>query len=151
MPKVSKVKEKVVRNERNPGMRMFVSYVVLAAVSAAVIYLANMWFPGHVVLGTVNIPPMWGVLLSALAIALIDTFAMPFLREWEIMRKRDLSSMEMMIAYFVINFGALWLVSRFAEIFGLGVASWVVVVALAAVLDFVQGVVMMGLQKSMEK
>ena len=160
MPKVarkkskSKVKEQVttvVPKDRNPGMIMFVSFVVLMVVTSVVVYFANMWFPSSVVLGTANISLLWAVLLSGAVIALIDTFAMPFLREWEMKRKRDLSGKEMMVVYLMINVAAVWLVSRFAEIFGLGVASWVVVLILAAVVNVVQGAVMVSWQKMMEK
>ncbi len=156
MPKVSrtKVQKKVVRvvqKDRNPGMIMFVSFVVLAVVTSVVVYLANMWFPGAVVLGTANISLMWAVFLSAIAVAVIDTFATPFLTEWELKRKRDLSGKEMMAVYLVINFVGLWLVSRFSEVFGLGLSSWLVVLILAAVLDGVQGVAMVNLQKVIKK
>lgn len=133
--------------KRNPGMVMVVSYFVLKGVSAVVIYLANMWFPSQVVLGTVSLTMWWAVLLSAGALALIDTLALPFLAEFEHRRGRLLSPGEMMVAYLLINFIGLWGITRFAEVFGMGVTSWMVVLALAAVLDFFQGIAMVALEQ----
>jgi hypothetical protein len=132
---------------RNPGIVMVLSYFVVKGVSAAVIYLANMWFPAQVVLGTVSLTMWWAVMLSAGTLALITTLVMPFLSEIEHRRGRLLSPVEMMVIYLVVNFAGLWVITRFAEVFGLGVTSWMVVLALAAVLDFFQGIAMVALEK----
>ena len=133
--------------DRNPGMMLFFAYVIVTLVSAVVIYLGNMFFPDQIVLGTVSIPLMWAVALSAGKLGLVTTFASVFFREWELRRGRDLSAAEMMGAYFVFHFATLWFISRFAEIFGLGLASWVVVLVLAVVLDVLQGAAVVGFQK----
>jgi flagellar biosynthesis protein FliP len=59
------------------------------------------------------------------------------------MKKKALSAMDWMVGYLVIDFVAVWVISRFSEQFGLGVAHWWVVLVLALVLDFVQGMGMM--------
>lgn len=131
----------------NPGMIFVLTYIILMATTAGVIYLANMWFPQYVVLGTMSMTPMWAICLTASKLALLGTFALPFLTEFELHRKKELSSTEMMIAYLVINFFAVWGVTRFSEIYGMGVTSWVVVLALAAALDIVQGIAMVMFEK----
>ncbi|MBI5151300.1 MAG: hypothetical protein HZA34_01870 [Candidatus Pacebacteria bacterium] len=130
-----------------PGMMTPISYGLLFAANGLVISLANTWFPQYVVLGTVNISALWAVLLSAGVLALIGTLTMPFFQEYESRRGRMLSDKEWMVGYLVVNFVGVWLVARVSEIFGLGVTSWMVVLGLAAVLDLVQGFVMMGLEK----
>lgn len=55
--------------------------------------------------------------------------------------------MDWMKLYFVVNTLSVYLITRFAEIYGLGVSSWIVVLVLAALMDIVQGVSMMQLGK----
>jgi hypothetical protein len=145
-----KVAERAVEKS-NPNMMMVISYVTVTVVSAVVIYLANMLFPDHIVLGTMSISMMWAVMLSAGKLGLITTLAMPFFTEFEIQRKKILSPMEFLIGFFVVNFAGLWFITRFAEIFGLGVSSWMVLIALAAVVDFAQGMAMMVVPKLFSK
>lgn len=131
--------------ERNPGMIFVLSFVVTAIASSLVIYLANMFFPMQVVLGTLTISPLWAVLLVSAKLAIIVTLAWPFLIEWELRSGKELTPFQMLGSYFIINFIAVWVTTRFAEIFGMGVSSWIVIVVLAAVLDIVQGIGMMML------
>jgi hypothetical protein len=131
---------------RNPGLIYSISFLLIAAVNAVVIYVANMWFPEQVVLSTMSISHGWAVALSAGMISLLTVLVMPLFREIEEMKGRDLTPAEMIAGYLVINFLAVWLVTRVSEIFGLGVSSWMVVLALAAVLDLAQGIVMMGFE-----
>lgn len=133
--------------EHNPGMMLVISYLTLLVTNVVVLYLAHMWFPKYLVLGTLSLTATWALWLSMGKLALINTLAIPFFSEWEHRRGKILSSMEWMLWYFVVDFVGLWLVTRYARIFGLGVTSWVVVAVLALVLDFVQGMVMMKLEK----
>ncbi len=134
-------------NWENPGMLMVATFAALLVSNAVVLYLANLVFPALVVLGTISIPPLWGILHSMGVLALIDTFALPFVRVFEKQRGKMLATKEWMVAYFLLNFAGVWLVTRFPDQFGLGVRSWAVAVVLALVLDVVQGAVMMQLQK----
>lgn len=138
-------------SKKNPGMIFVITYVVLFLVNMVVIHFANTWFPQQVVLGTMSLSVMWALMLSAGKIALIDTLVLPFLTQIEIMRNKIMSPIEMMIAYAIINIVAIWGTTRFAEVFGLGVSSIVVVVVLALVLDFVQGVAMVALEMMRKK
>ncbi|HCR81464.1 MAG: hypothetical protein UY13_C0002G0156 [Candidatus Pacebacteria bacterium GW2011_GWB1_47_8] len=139
--------KKMSRFEHNPGMMLVISYVTLLITNVIVLYLAQMWFPQYLVLGTMSLTATWALWLSMGKLALINTLAIPFFTEWEHRRGQALSSMDWMAGYFVVNFVGLWLVTRFADIFGLGVTSWVVVAVLALALDFVQGLAMMKLEK----
>lgn len=131
----------------NPGMVMVITYAVLLLVNAAVIVLANNFFPAQVVLGAAHIPFWHAVVMSSGKLALLGTFAIPFVREMEARRGEMLNTQEWMLAYFFINAIGLWLVARFAQQLGLGIASWRVVVVLAVVLDLVQGAAMMQVEK----
>ena len=135
------------RFEHNPGMMLVISYALTLVVNVLVLYLAQMWFPQYIVLGTVSLTATWALWLSMGKLALLNTLAIPFFTEWEHRRGKTLSSMDWMVGYFLVNFAGLWLVTRYAEVFGLGVTSWMVVAGLALALDFVQGMAMMKLEK----
>ncbi len=132
---------------KNPGMIITATYVIMYIVNAPILYLANMLFPEQVVLGTATLSLMWAVVLSMSALSLILTLLIPFLHEIERKLDRDLTMQEWIGAYLAINFGGIWLISRFSEQFGLGVSSWLVVLGLAVVMNLVQGVIMMQFEK----
>lgn len=136
---------------KNPGMVFVVTFVVLVVVNALGITVANILFPGSVVLGTITIPYTAAILLSAGVLAWINTLVLPFVSEYERRRGRELSPMEMMGLYLGINFVGLWLISRVAEIFGLGFSSWIVVLLVALVLDMLQGAAMVQVEKMRKK
>ena len=81
--------------------------------------------------------------MSAGKLTLIAVLATPLIEAAAKMQKRVLSTMDWMLAFLVIDFAALWLITRFSAQYGLGVTSWLVVLILAVVLDIVQGMVMM--------
>lgn len=133
--------------EHNPGMMMVISYVALLLSNVVVLHLAATWFPQYIVLGTMSLTRTWAIFMSMGKLALLGTLAMPFFTEWELRRGQALSPIDWTAGYFVVNFVGLWLVTRYAEAYGLGVTSWVVAAALAFALDLVQGMVMMKLEK----
>lgn len=132
---------------QNSGLMLVISYVVLFVVNSLVLMLANRLFPDQVVLGTAALTPLWATCLSMGKLALINTFGIPFVTEYELRKKTIFTPIQWMVTYFLLNAVGLWLISRFSEQFGLGVRSWLVVVLLAAVMDLVQGIVMMQLEK----
>ena len=138
--------KKTPRFDKNPGMMMVISYLVMLVANVVVLWFAAQWFPQYIVLGTISLTMTWALWLSMGKLALIDTFAMPFFTEWEARRGRELTPTDWSVGYFLVNFVGLWVITRFADIFGLGVTSWVVVAGLALVLDIVQGAVMMRLE-----
>jgi hypothetical protein len=125
------------------------AYVVVTLVSAIVIYVANMIMPDQVVLGTMSLSPWWALMLSAGKLGLLVTVASVLFAEWDDRRRKMMTPMQQIGAYFVVNVAALWLISRFAEVYGLGLSSWVVVAVLAAVIDFLQGFAVMASMKMM--
>ena len=131
----------------NTGIMMPISFLVSFLASGLVVYLANMYFPKNVVLGTMSITPIWAIAHSIGSLAIIVTFAVPFIREYENYSKRMFKDKDWFFVYFFINFVGIWLVTRFAEQLGFGVSSIWVVAALAAVLDVAQGIAMMTLEK----
>jgi hypothetical protein len=136
---------------KNPHMMFVISFFVVTVVNAIILGVANAIVPMQVVVGTFTIPPLFALLLTGASLSLITLLVLPFLTEVELRRGKNLSPAEMMAAYLVVNFVGLWLLTRRSEIFGVGVSSWMVVLVLAAVLDFVQGMVMMGIEQWSKK
>ena len=139
--------QKNVRFSDNPGMMFDISFVIVAILNAIVIALAGAWFPNSIVMGTVDMTSTWAIILFGSVLSLATVLFLPFMTVIEKNLKRELKPMEMMIIYFVFNFISIWLITRKSEIFGVGVTSWMVVLWLALVLDIVQGVVMMQVEK----
>lgn len=131
----------------NPGMITTISFVVVALINFIVIRMANAWYPSNVVMGTVDLSVAWAAFLFATALSLLTILLMPFVTVIEQRIKRSLAPHEMMITYLVINFISIWLITRKSEVFGVGVTSWTVVLGLAMILDVLQGVVMMQVEK----
>lgn len=132
---------------QNTGIILVITYFVLLVVNILTVYLAHIIFPDQVVLGTEFISLPWALLHSMGLLSLIGTFAIPFFHEKERIMGRMLNSKEWMIGYFVLNFISIWVIARFAEQLGLGIRSWLVALVLALILDFVQGISMMKLEK----
>lgn len=130
------------------GLIIPLSFFVLFAINALVIAVANSLFPEHVVLGNATITRTWAIIHSMSTLALINTFLIPVVHYHEVVRGRMYSNKEWMIAYFFINFIGVWAVARFANTLGFGITGWWVALALALVLDWLQGIGMMALSKS---
>lgn len=133
------------------GMIFPITYIVLFVVSSIVLYFANQYFPEQIVLGTMSLTPQWAIVLSMGTLALFNTLALPFIREYENAKQRMLTNAEWMVIYFFTNAFGLWIISRFAEQFGMGVSSWTFIAGLAIVLDVTQGAAMMFVEKGRSK
>lgn len=140
-------KEKV---QATHGLMMFYTFLTLMVVNVLVVMLANALFPAQVVLGTFSITAPWALYHSMLLLTVISVFVMPFVTLYEWKKSVVFTPMQWMSTYFVVNTLALWVITRFADNLGLGVSSWVVVVLLAAALDWVQGMAMMALGKAIK-
>ncbi|MFH1602148.1 MAG: hypothetical protein ABIB61_04285 [Candidatus Shapirobacteria bacterium] len=134
-------------NSNNPGLILVISYFLIFLANSLVIILTNLLFPNFIVLGTACHTKLWAIIQSMGVLALINTLAIPLIREYENKRGKMLNSQEWMLAYFLVNFAGLWIVARFAKNFGLGISSWVVALVLAIVLDAVQSATMIKLEK----
>ena len=138
-------------SSQSTGISLVITFLVIWLVNSLVIWLANLLFPQLVVLGTVHIPKLWVFFHATGTLALINTFAVPFVRLYENKQSQMLDSKSWMILYFIINFVSLWVIARFAEQLGLGLRSWLVALGLALILDIFQGLAMMQVEKTRAK
>ncbi|OGJ16384.1 MAG: hypothetical protein A2632_02805 [Candidatus Pacebacteria bacterium RIFCSPHIGHO2_01_FULL_46_16] len=135
----------------NPNAQMSSIFFLLWLVNGFVIALANMFFSQQIVLGTMSISSTMALVLSSGILAWAATLTMPIFTEIEIRKQMVLTPQHWMTGYLIINFIALWVVARFADVIGLGMASWFFVLGLAAILDVVQGMTMMAYGEAQKK
>jgi len=129
------------------GLIMPLSFFLLFLANSLVLYLANLLFPTFVVLGTYFHTPGLAIFFSMLLLSLYNTFTIPLVHYHEKIRNRMYSSWEWLRTYFVLNFLGLWVITRLAAIFGLGISGWWVALLLAAAFDWIQGLAMMALSR----
>ena len=128
----------------NPNAYMSISFLLMWVVSALAISIASSLYPETYVLGTMSLSRLSALLLSSGVLAWVTTLLMPVFTEIEIRKKMVLAPQHWVLGYLIINVVALWIIARFADSLGFGVASWMAVVGLAIVLDLAQGMTMMG-------
>jgi len=119
-------------------MILIITYFVFFVVNSLVICLANSISPDQVVLGTLHITKTWAIIHSMGTLALVNLFAVP---------AKTVTNKEWMIRYSLINLLSIWIITRFADELGLGVASWPIILILALILSLVQGIAMTQLKK----
>lgn len=124
-----------------------ITFIVLFFVNSAVVYLTHYFFPQFVALGTATTTICWAVVQSMGVLSLIDLLVIPLVGEYEKRRKSKFTTKEWMILYFLINTVSIWIIARFALYLGFGISSWRVAVGLGLMLDVVQGVAMMQIEK----
>lgn len=122
-------------------------FIVQLVLNSLVLYFANRLFPAQVVLGNANSNLWWALFHSMSMLSLVGLLAVPLFEWKQEMLGKPLSAKHWMIGFLVVNFVGLWVISRFSEQFGLGISAWWVVLILAVVLDFVQGMGMMLVYK----
>jgi len=125
------------------NLEVVLLYFVFLAVNSLVVWLANIFFPTQVVLGTEHITKCWAIIHSMGTLALVNVFMVLFGREYETVKKKVLASGEWLAIRLVVNSVGLWLIARLAEQLGLGIGSWSIVVVLALVLSVIQGMALM--------
>ena len=141
-------KEKV---QAHHGLMMIYSFITLFVVNNLVLHIANMFFPSQIVLGTASISHWWAMYHSMFKLTVICTFIMPLVSFYEWKNKLTFTSKQWMLTYLVVNFVALWCISRFADNLGLGFSSWFVILLFAGVIDMAQGMAMMALGEKSKK
>lgn len=135
----------------NPNAQMSITFFLIWLVNALVIALANVVFPNNIVLGTMSLSYYMALLLSSGVLAWVATLVLPLFTEIEMRKQMVLTPQHWMLGYLIINVVSLWVLARFAEAIGLGISSWVYVLGMSAVLDFVQGMVMMAYGEAQKK
>lgn len=130
------------------SMAAILTFIAMMVTNTVVILAANALFPNQVVLGSLSVPFWWAVYHSMLELSVITLLVLFGVTICEWKTKAIFTPAQWMGLYFVVNVSALWGITRFAEQMGLGVSAWWVLLILAGVFDFLQGMVMMFLGKT---
>jgi hypothetical protein len=133
------------------GLNMIYTFITMMVVNTILLSLANAVAPEHVVLGTYSISHGWAIYHSMFKLSVIATLFMPLITLYEWKNKTIFTPQQWMMTYFVVNVVSLWGITRFAENLGFGISSWVVLVIVAAVFNFVQGMAMLAVGKYFPK
>ena len=133
------------------GRELAIIFILVYILNAVVIYLAHLILPHQIVLGAKDIPLLWALKQSAIYTAILDMLAIPVMEYVQQLQGKVLTSNAWMIAYLIVNFAGLWALSRYSNLIGLGISAWWVVLILAAILDFLQGAVIMATMKVVKK
>jgi hypothetical protein len=135
------VSREVTQSSVTDAMQLVKLTVGFFVVNTVTVAAASQVLKDQVVLGTHMISPLMGLLQSMTVFTLLTIGAMPVIELISGMFKMKLQSMHWMAIYLVVNAAALWVTVRFAEMLGVGISSWMIVVLLAAIMDYLQGMV----------
>lgn len=124
------------------------TFVAMMVTNVAVILAANALFPNQIVLGSLSVPFWWAVYHSMFKLSVVTLLALFGVTIYEWKAKTIFTPSQWMSLYLAVNTIVLWCITRSAEQMGLGVSAWWVLLILAGVFDFLQGMVMMFLGKA---
>jgi len=116
-------------------LKRYQKFAILWAVNSALLYLAAMFVPVHYTLGNNMFTSFQAALFTGFVWNHILWHAESMFKDLEI---KAGSPMSKMLTYLILNFGLLWLLARFAFLTGFGVSSYMYVLVLALVGNFVQ-------------
>lgn len=116
-----------------------VAYLVSWAINVALLWLlATFVLKGSVVLGNARLSTLTAAVLSGLILTVITSFVRPAVKASGFKVK---GMMYWIAIYYAVTVVGLWLIKRFAEVIGLGIASILHVLIVAVVIVAVQSAV----------
>jgi len=121
--------------------------LVLFVSNSVVIFLASLIFPSWVVLGNYFLPFFLALFFSMAIFSFYQAALPPFIKDISRQRNIKLSPNRWSVIYFFVNSIGLWIMARLANVFGLGISSWTVVVALAIILSLTHSALLQALDK----
>ena len=116
-------------------MEKYKKFLVLWLVNTVLLYLAPKLMPGNYTLGSSSLSPIQSAVIMGFIWNWVLWHTGDYLKEFEIKLK---GALPMMLIYLGVNFALLWLIARFAVITSFGVSSYMYVLLLAAVANFIQ-------------
>lgn len=140
----SKTRSTATSSSMNPmtGLtELALMFVAFFAVHTLVLFLGDLFLGDMVVLGHHIFSPLRGLIQSMLFFTVLVVAAVPVIEVIANSLRVKLGMMHWIGVYLVINSIALWATARMAEMLGMGISGWEVVVGLAAVITLAQGLV----------
>lgn len=120
--------------------QLLITWFSFFLVTVIAFYAAAYLFPSYLVFGTDTISPFAGMLQSSALLSLIVVAAIPVIEMAAAAVGRKVTDSNWMVLYLLINTAGIWVISRFAEVVGMGISSWVVALVLGFVLNVAQGI-----------
>ena len=117
---------------------MYIKFILIWPVNSLIIWAANALYPGNIVLGNANMPPMAAILVSGFFVTLLCKLAKILFVKFVHLKKT--SRWAMFVFYWLINSIVIWLVARLAPFTGLGISSFYWAFGLGFTLNFFQWV-----------
>lgn len=127
-------------NQPMTAKQLSLMFVFFFLGNCIVVYLAHRLFPNDVVLGTYFHTPLMALVSSMTALTLVTTGSAPVVESLIQVTKAKLTEPYWIISSFLLNLVSVWVIARFASMFGMGVSSWGVVAILAIILGLSQRV-----------
>lgn len=91
------------------------------AVNSALLWIVGQMVPKEVVLGNQHVLSIWASILAGFILAAIDSLVEPTLAMTKVKPKEDY---HWAVTFFAVNSIALWIITRFALIIGIGVTAF---------------------------
>lgn len=110
-------------------------YLIFGLISGLIIYLGGLIYADNIVLGNATTSSFAAVVLTALVITLVMSL-MP--QVFTIFKLKKVSLTQKYLVYALVNTVVIWLLSRLALQFGLGLSSKFTAVTMGAVLTIAQ-------------
>lgn len=110
-------------------------FIVFWLVNSAVFYFLPFIFPGLVVTGNARLAPFLAAVVSGFLLSVADAVTMPIFKSLKITLKDE---WQWALAYLFINCLGVWLIARYADLTGVGVASAWIAVMVGIILNLVQ-------------
>jgi hypothetical protein len=121
--------------------QLMAAWVAFFLASTLLFYLVNLLFPQYLVFGTDQISSWVAMLQSSALLSLLVVGAIPIIEMVGSSMGRKISDSDWMVIYLLLNTIGIWLISRFAEVIGLGISSWVVALVVGFILNLAQGII----------
>lgn len=101
-------------------------FIIFWFINSVILYFAPFIFTGLVVTGNARLAPFMGSLISGFLLTVADAITLPVFESLKIKLKDE---WQWALAYLFVNVLGVWVVARYADLTGVGVASaWVAVV-----------------------
>ncbi|MBI4057795.1 hypothetical protein HY405_00550 [Candidatus Microgenomates bacterium] len=116
-------------------MKFYIRFAIVWAVNSILILLASALYPANFVLGTANISPLGGAILSGFILTAFCRLAKAFLTKVGLKVE---GRYKKFLKYWLVNSVGIWLIARMAPITGLGISAFYWAFALGFVASLVQ-------------
>lgn len=116
-------------------VKKFEQFLILWLVNVVLLYAATILFPENYTLGNSIFSDWQAAVFSGFVWNYAIWNLVPMLKEYDLKFE---GKNALMLVYLAANFVTLWLIARFSFMTGYGIGSWMYVLGLAVVANFVQ-------------